>query len=304
MVSITQLVRVLNCGFKSCGFKSHYSPILFFMLLKKFKPVTSTLRHLKYYRYENYWLKKFVKDKVSFLKKKNGRNNSGSITVYGKSRGHKKLYRHIDFRRLNLEGVVVGIEYDPFRTANIARVFDYKTKKHFYILAPKNLLVGSLVKSGENIKARLGNALPLKSMPIGSIIHNLTLERGGKGKLVRSAGSFAQVLQRGEKFARVRIKSGEVRLASVENIATVGSVSNEKLFLNKKGKAGRSRWLGIRPKVRGVAMNPVDHPHGGGEGRTSGGRASVSAWGKPAKAKGSTTSRSRNKLVILSRKKK
>jgi large subunit ribosomal protein L2 len=271
------------------------------MELKKIRPLTPSLRHLKYYKLSSLWFKKYIKGSVTSYKRKNGRNNSGTITVYNKSRGHKKLYRFIDLKRSNAQGIVVGIEYDPFRTAYIARVYNFLEKKNFYILSPKNLVVGSVVRSGSNAKARLGNALSLKDIPVGSLIHNLTLTSKGYGQIARSAGNFAQLLQKTSKYARVRIKSGEVRLVPVNFSATIGSVSNEKFFLNVIAKAGRSRWLGKRPKVRGVAMNPIDHPHGGGEGRTSGGRPSVTPWGKPTKAKGLKTSRSRNKLILVNR---
>lgn len=258
------------------------------MFLVKKSPRTPALRHWLYYKEENLWLKKRLKSKVIFRKKKSGRNNQGCITVRRKSRGHKKLYRVIDNLRENQEGIIVGLEYDPFRTSFISRVYNYLTKKYFYILAPKNIVKGSLVKSGlfseKRVKVRLGNALSLKEIPKGSLVHNLgsfgSLEKerkvsGGKGQMIRSGGGFGQLLEKKDGLVRVRLSSGEIRVLKDSNVGTLGSLSNEKFRLNCKGKAGRSRWLGKRPKVRGVAMNPVDHPHGGGEGKTSGGRPSV-----------------------------
>ena len=281
--------------------------------IKQGSVVTPASRHWRFYKDSQLWAKKYVKSKVISWVRKNGRNNSGSITVYGKSRGHKKLYRILDETRENREGVVVGKEYDPFRTSFVSRVYNYLSGEYFYILSPKDLLVGSVVASStysspQKVGVRLGNALPLGDIPSGSLIHNLSWsgfsKKGSSGlrsksQYTRSAGSFAQILEKKDGFARVRLSSGELRLFPFEAFATLGSVSNEKLSLSNLGKAGRSRWLGVRPKVRGVAMNPVDHPHGGGEGRTSGGRCSVTPWSKPTR--GVKTSRSRNKLILTKR---
>lgn len=284
-------------------------------LIKK-SPRTPSQRHLKYYKESKLWCKKHLKSKVKFWKKKNGRNNSGSITIGKKSRGHKKLYRILDDSRENQEGIVVGVEYDPFRTSFVSRVYNYLSGEYYYILSPKNLLKGSVIASGllkgKEVEARLGNALYLKDVPAGSLIHNIGYfgmsKSGGiedvcgpKGQYIRSAGGFAHFIEKKEGLGRVRLSSGEVRLIPLSSVCTLGSLSNEKFYLGNKGKAGRSRWLGNRPKVRGVAKNPVDHPHGGGEGKTSGGRCSVTPWGKPTK--GVKTSRSRNKMIIEKRKK-
>jgi large subunit ribosomal protein L2 len=196
---------------------------------------------------------------------------------------------------------VEAIEYDPFRTAYLARIYNNREKKHSYILAPKNLCVGSLVRSGSEAEIKLGHALPLSRIPVGSLLHNLSTSEGKRGQYCRAAGTYAQLIQKTKNFARVRLVSGEQRLITLNAYASLGVISNENISLNTIGKAGRSRWYGRRPHVRGVAMNPIDHPHGGGEGKTSGGRPSVTPWGKPTK--GPKTSRSRNSLILVPRKK-
>ena len=223
------------------------------------------------------------KSLLSPIQKRGGRNNNGRITVRHQGGGHKRKYRIIDFKR-NKDGIpgrVATIEYDPNRSANIALI-NYADGEKRYILAPNGLKVGQEILSGENADIKLGNALPLKNIPVGTIIHNVELKPGHGGQLARSAGAEAQILGREEKYTLVRLASGEVRLILTTCRATIGQVGNIEHELVVVGKAGRSRWLGKRPSVRGLAMNPVDHPHGGGEGRTSIGlKSPVSPWGKP-----------------------
>ena len=271
------------------------------LLFKKIRPITPAQRALKVLKKSGLWAKKFIKGKTFFLQRKVGRNHKGCITAYQRGGGHKKLYRDIDFKRTNTFGIVEALEYDPFRNALIARLYNSMDKKHSYILAPKNLCIGSIVKSGVDAEIKLGHALPLNRVPVGSLLHNLSVSKGKVGQYCRAAGTFAQLIQKTKNYARVRLASGEQRLIPLTAIATLGMVSNENWNLNTIGKAGRNRWHGRRPNVRGVAMNPVDHPHGGGEGRTSGGRPSVTPWGRPTK--GPKTSRSRNPLIVVSRKK-
>jgi len=240
-----------------------------------------------------------LKSKCRGLKLTGGRNNLGRITNFRKGGGHKKLYRKIDFIRTETEGIVLSLEHDPNRTAFIASVYDLKKKVFFYILAPQGLKPGDIVKSGPHAEIKIGHSLPIEKIPVGSFIHNICLSKGKKSQLVRAAGNFAQLIQKDNLFGRIKLQSGEQRLISVDCTATMGILSNENKNLICLGKAGRSVWLNKRPTVRGVAMNPVDHPHGGGEGKSSGGRPSVTPWGKPAR--GQKTSRSKNKLVIVSR---
>src|SRR5699024_10572192 len=230
----------------------------------------------------------------SSLSKRGGRNGQGRITSRHQGGGHKRQYRLIDFRR-NKDGIpgrVATIEYDPNRSANIALI-NYVDGEKRYILAPKGIEVGQMIESGENADIKVGNALPLANIPVGTIIHNVELKPGAGGQLVRSAGAEAQILGREGKYTLVRLASEEVRKILTTCRATVGQVGNIEHELVRIGKAGRSRWLGKRPAVRGSAMNPVDHPHGGGEGRTPIGRPSpVSPWGKPTLGK---ITRKRNK---------
>jgi len=230
-------------------------------------------------------------NKVSLVKslilgKKNtaGRNNSGKITVRHKGGGHKKKYRKIDFIR-NQEsiGIVTSLEYDPFRTAFIASIYDFLNYRYFYMTAPKNLNIGDIVKSGFNAEIKIGHSLPLMKIPVGGFIHNISLKENKKAQLTRSAGTNSQLIEKTPKYCRVVLSSGTHIFITPTCQATIGTVSNEFSFFKKLNKAGRSRWLNKRPTVRGVAMNPVDHPHGGGEGKSSGGRSSVTPWGKPTK---------------------
>jgi len=271
------------------------------LLFKKIRPITPSQRALKILKKPKLWVKKPIKQITFFIARKKGRNHKGKITIYQRGGGHKKLYRTVDFQRLFTSGIVEAIEYDPFRTAYLARLYDNREKKHAYILAPKNLCVGSLIRSGSEAEIKLGHALPLNRIPVGSLLHNISTSEGKRGQYCRAAGTYAQLIQKTKNFARVRLSSGEQRLIPLNSYATLGVVSNENRNLNNIGKAGRNRWYGKRPNVRGVAMNPIDHPHGGGEGKTSGGRPSVTPWGKPTK--GSKTSRSRNSLIVVPRKK-
>lgn len=236
--------------------------------------------------------------------KKGGRNNQGRITTRHQGGGHKQLYRLIDFKR-NKEGIpgrVERIEYDPNRTAHIALIL-YADGERRYILAPNDFKTGMQVMAGATALIKPGNALPLANIPVGTVLHALELKPGKGAQLARSAGAYVQLIAREGEYATIRLRSGELRKVSVECKATIGVVSNNDHNLHALGKAGASRWRGIRPTVRGVAMNPVDHPHGGGEGKTSGGRHPVSPWGVPAKGY-KTRRNKRNLNMILQRRKK
>lgn len=253
------------------------------MAIKKFKPTTGGTRNMSVLDFAEITTDTPEKSLLSPLNKRGGRNNKGGITVRHQGGGHKRKYRIIDFKR-NKDGIpgrVATIEYDPNRSANIALIH-YADGEKRYILAPNGLKVGQEILSGENADIKLGNALPLKNIPVGTIIHNVELKPGHGGQLARSAGAEAQILGREEKYTLVRLASGEVRLILATCRATIGQVGNIEHELVVVGKAGRSRWLGKRPSVRGLAMNPVDHPHGGGEGRAPIGlKSPVSPWGKP-----------------------
>jgi large subunit ribosomal protein L2 len=234
-----------------------------------------------------------------------GRNNKGRLTIRHRGGGHKKLYRIIDFRRDKKEipAKVVSLEYDPNRTARIA-LLAYADGEKRYILAPNGLAVGSSVIAGENADILVGNALPLKNIPLGTMIHNIELRRGKGGQMARSAGTAAQLLAKESGYAQIKMPSGETRMVHLECYATIGQVGNLNSENISLGKAGRKRWLGIRPTVRGVAMNPIDHPHGGGEGRTSGGRHPVSPWGLPTKGKKTRNNKRTQRFIIKRRGKK
>ena len=218
------------------------------------------------------------------LTKSGGRNNHGRTTARRRGGGHKRRYREIDFKRdkWNVPGIVKAVEYDPNRTARIALI-QYKDGDKRYILHPQKLQVGDRIVTSRNADITPGNCLPIEKIPLGTVIHNIELKIGKGGQLVRSAGDGAQLLAKEKKYAHVRLPSGEVRLILVRCLATIGAVGNEEHYNIKIGKAGRNRWLGKRPKVRGVAMNPVDHPMGGGEGKSSGGRHPCTPWGQPTK---------------------
>jgi len=213
-----------------------------------------------------------------------GRNNSGKITVRHKGGGHKKKFRKIDFVRIKDSiGIVTSIEYDPYRTAFIASVYDFSNLTYFYMIAPKNLNIGNIVKSGFSAHTKIGHSLLLMKIPIGGVIHNISLKNKKKAQLTRSAGTSAQLIEKNSEHCQVVLSSGRQIFLSPSCQATIGTVSNQFSFFNEIGKAGRNRWMNKRPTVRGVAMNPIDHPHGGGEGKSSGGRSSVTPWGKPTK---------------------
>lgn len=276
------------------------------MAIKKYKATSNGRRNMSGLTFSEITTDKPEKSLLEPIKKQAGRNNQGRITVRHQGGGHKRQYRVIDFKR-NKDGIpgrVATIEYDPNRTANIALI-NYADGEKRYILAPKGLQVGQEIFSGEDADIKVGNALPLKNIPVGTTIHNIELKPGRGGQLARSAGAEAQILGREEKYILVRLASGEVRLILATCRATIGQVGNIENELIRSGKAGRSRWKGIRPTVRGSVMNPVDHPHGGGEGRTPIGRKSpVSPWGQPTLGK---KTRKRNKAsskyIVRSRKK-
>jgi large subunit ribosomal protein L2 len=252
------------------------------MPIKSYKPTTPSRRHMTVLTFQEITTNKPEKSLTAPLKNKAGRNNQGKITTRHQGGGHKRKYRIIDFKRNkdNVPGRVATIEYDPNRTANIALIH-YRDGEKRYILAPKGLKVDDMIVSGPSADIKVGNALPLASIPVGTVIHNIELQPGKGGQLVRSAGTQAQLLGKEERYVIVRLTSGEMRRILGGCRATIGSVGNEDHELVHIGKAGRSRWLGRRPTVRGVVMNPNDHPHGGGEGKAPIGRKSpMSPWGK------------------------
>ncbi len=234
--------------------------------------------------------------------KTGGRNNSGRITVRHKGGGHKQHYRVIDWKRNKdgIQGVVERVEYDPNRSANIALI-KYKDGERRYILAPKGLVTDALVMSGATSPIAVGNAMPLRNIPVGSVIHCVEIKPGKGAQFVRSAGTSCQLVAREGKYATLRMRSGEMRRVLVECRATLGEVGNGEHNLRSLGKAGAKRWRGVRPTVRGVAMNPVDHPHGGGEGKTSGGRHPVSPWGMPTKGHKTRKNKRTDKLIVRRR---
>ena len=276
------------------------------MAIKVYKAITNGRRNMTSLDFAEITTNKPEKSLLAPLPKKAGRNNQGKITVRHHGGGHKKQYRIIDFKRNkdNVPAKVATIEYDPNRSANIA-LLHYVDGEKRYIIAPKELQVGQILVSGESADIKVGNALPLANIPVGTLIHNIELKPGKGGQLVRSAGASAQVLGKEGKYVLVRLKSGEVRMILATCRATIGEVGNEQHGLVNIGKAGRTRWLGKRPTVRGSVMNPNDHPHGGGEGRTSIGRKSpMSPWGKPTLGKKTRSKKARsNKFIVRARNK-
>ncbi|MDA8585866.1 50S ribosomal protein L2 [Rhodobacteraceae bacterium] len=272
------------------------------MALKSYKPTTPGQRGLVLIDRSELWKGRPVKTLTEGLTKKAGRNNTGRITMRRRGGGAKRLYRIVDFKRTKREEAVVSrIEYDPNRTAFIALV-QYSDGEQAYIIAPQRLAVGDKVVSGDKVDVKPGNVMPFSGMPIGTIIHNIEMKPGKGGQIARAAGTYAQFVGRDGGYAQIRLSSGELRLVRQECRATVGAVSNPDNSNQNLGKAGRNRHKGIRPSVRGVVMNPVDHPHGGGEGRTSGGRHPVSPWGKPTKgARTRNKNKASQKLIIRSR---
>ncbi len=275
------------------------------MALKKFKPTTPGRRGLVLVNRAGLWKGGPVKALSEGLTKKGGRNNAGRITARRRGGGHKRLYRMVDFKRrkFDMPAKVLRLEYDPNRTAFIALV-EYQDGEVSYILAPQRLEVGDSVISGERADIKPGNALPLASIPVGTIVHNVEMKPGKGGQIARSAGTYVQLVGRDAGHALLRLGSGEVRMVRAECMATIGAVSNPDQANIKLGKAGRKRWLGKRPSVRGVAMNPVDHPHGGGEGRTSGGRHPVTPWGRPTKGAKTRHNKKTDRLIVRRRRKK
>ena len=237
--------------------------------------------------------------------KKGGRNNNGRITIRHQGGGHKQRYRIVDFKRDKdgVPGVVERLEYDPNRSAHIALI-KYIDGERRYILAPKGIAEGTPIMSGEDAPIKPGNALPLKSIPVGTQVHNIEMKPGKGGQLVRSAGGTAQLAAREGAYATIHLRSGEMRRIHIDCRATVGEVGHGEHNLRKLGKAGAKRWRGVRPTVRGVAMNPVDHPHGGGEGRSSGGRHPVSPWGVPTKGYKTRSNKRTDSMIVRRRKRK
>ena len=274
------------------------------MAIRNYKPTTNGRRKMSTLINTEITTDKPEKSLVVTIKKNGGRNNQGRITVRHKGGGEKRKYRIIDFKRnkRDIPGVVATIEYDPNRSANIALI-NYKDGEKRYIIAPKDLKVGMEIVSGENADIKVGNALPIMNIPVGTVIHNIELKPGKGGELARSAGASAQILGREGNYVMVRLSSGEQRKILGTCYATIGEVGNEDYELVKLGKAGRSRHMGIKPTVRGSVMNPNDHPHGGGEGRAPIGRKGpVTPWGKPALGhKTRKNKKSSNKLIVRRR---
>lgn len=276
------------------------------MAIKKYKPTSNGRRNMTSLDYSEITTNKPEKTLLVKNPKRAGRNNQGRITTRHHGGGHKHQYRIIDFKRQKdgVRGIVKTIEYDPNRSANISLIH-YEDGVKTYILAPKGLQVGQEIMSGESVDIKTGNALPLANIPVGTFIHNIELKPGKGGQLVRSAGGSAQVLGKEGKYVLVRLSSGENRLILASCRATIGTVGNEQHELVNIGKAGRNRWLGKRPSVRGSAMNPNDHPHGGGEGKTGIGMPSpMSPWGKPTLGKKTRKAKHSDKLIVRRRRTK
>jgi large subunit ribosomal protein L2 len=273
------------------------------MALKTFRPMTPSQRQLVLVDRRELWRGKPVKKLTEGLSKSGGRNNHGRTTVWQRGGGHKRSYRLVDFKRRGKWGVkatVERLEYDPNRTAFIALI-RYEDGELAYILAPQRLQPGESVIAADRVDIKPGNAAPLRTLPVGTIVHNVELKAGKGGQLARAAGTYAQLIGRDGDYAQLRLGSGEIRVVRQECIASVGAVSNPDNQNINLGKAGRKRWLGRRPNTRGVAMNPVDHPHGGGEGRTSGGRHPVTPWGKPTKGRRTRRNKKTDSMIIRRR---
>ena len=272
------------------------------MALKNFRPTTPGQRGLVLIDRSALWKGKPERSLTEGLHGSGGRNNAGRITARRRGGGHKRRYRLVDFKRrkFDVPATVERLEYDPNRTAFIALV-RYEDGELSYILAPQRLNVGDSVVAGTAVDIKPGNALPMQNIPVGTIIHNVEMKRGRGGQIARSAGTYAQLIGKDQGYAQLRLSSGELRVVRAECLATIGAVSNPDQQNIKIGKAGRTRWLGKRPEVRGVAMNPVDHPHGGGEGKTSGGRHPVTPWGKPTKGKRTRNNKKTDRLIMRRR---
>lgn len=275
------------------------------MALKKFKPRSPGQRQLVQIDRSDLWKGKPEKTLTEGKKKTGGRNNHGRMTARHIGGGHKQRYRIIDWKRdiRGVEGTVARIEYDPNRTAFIALI-EYKGGEKRYIIAPQRLNVGDKIIADEKTDVKPGNCMPLKNMPVGTIIHNIEMKPGKGAQMIRSAGTFAQLVGRDQGYAQIKLSSGELRIVRGECIATVGAVSNPDHMNTNMGKAGRNRWKGRRPHVRGVVMNPVDHPLGGGEGKSAGGRHPCTPWGKPTMGYKTRKNKATDKYIVRGRKKK
>ncbi len=275
------------------------------MAIRKLKPVTPTQRFRTVADFSEITKSEPEKSLLEPLSKKGGRNNTGRITVRRRGGGHKRRYRKIDFKRNkhDVPAKVVGIEYDPNRSARIA-LLQYADGEKRYIIWPLGLQVGDSIVAGEKASFNVGCALPLHAIPLGTLVHNVELQIGRGGQMARSAGSYAQLMAKEGDYATLRLPSGEMRMVHKNCYATIGEVGNSEHENIVSGKAGRSRWLGKRPKVRGVAMNPIDHPHGGGEGRTSGGRHPCTPWGMPTKGYKTRGKKPSDKFIVRRRGKK
>jgi large subunit ribosomal protein L2 len=274
------------------------------MALKSYNPVTPSTRALVLVDKNELWKGKPVKALTEGLNSSGGRNNHGHMTSRHRGGGHKRRYRLIDFRRqkFDVPATVERLEYDPNRSAFIALI-KYEDGEQSYILAPQRLQAGDKIVAGTRADIKPGNALPLESIPVGTIVHNVEMVPGRGGQIARAAGTYVQLIGKDAGYAQLRLHSGEMRMVLGKCIATIGAVSNPDHQNQNIGKAGRNRWKGKRPHVRGVAMNPVDHPHGGGEGKTSGGRHPVSPWGKPTKGKKTRGKKKSDSLIIRRRNK-
>jgi large subunit ribosomal protein L2 len=272
------------------------------MALKNFKPTSPSQRQLVLVDRSHLWKGKPVKSLTEGLNKSGGRNNTGRVSIWHRGGGHKRSYRLVDFKRTKrgMPATVERIEYDPNRTAFIALI-KYEDGDLAYILAPQRLAPGDTVIADDKADVKPGNAMPLASMPIGTIVHNVEMKVGKGGQIARAAGSYVQLVGRDAGYAILRLNSGETRMVPAGCMATVGAVSNPDNSNTSFAKAGRMRWKGRKPVVRGVAMNPIDHPHGGGEGRTSGGRHPVTPWGKSTKGKRTRSQKGSDKFILRSR---
>lgn len=274
------------------------------MALKNYNPVTPSLRGTILIDRSELWKGKPVKRLTEGKIGSGGRNNNGHITTRFRGGGHKQAYRHVDFKRrkFDVTARVERLEYDPNRTAFIALI-KYEDGELSYILAPQRLRAGDSVVAGNRCDIKPGNAMPLSTIPVGTIVHNVEMKPRAGGKIARAAGTYAQLVGKDAGYAQIKLMSGELRVVRAECMATVGAVSNPDNMNQQIGKAGRSRWLGQRPHNRGVVMNPVDHPHGGGEGRSSGGRHPVTPWGKPTKGYRTRHNKRTDSLIIRRRNK-
>jgi large subunit ribosomal protein L2 len=272
------------------------------MALRTYNPTTPSQRQLVLVDRAGLYKGKPLKELTEGLNSSGGRNNNGRITVRFRGGGHKQSYREVDFKRrkFGVNAKVERLEYDPNRTGFIA-LLKYDDGELAYILAPQRLAVGDIVVSGEHVDVKPGNAMPMANMPVGTIVHNIEFKLGKGGQLARSAGTYAQIVGRDQEYVILRLNSGEQRLVLGKCLATVGAVSNPDHMNISIGKAGRKRWMGRRPHNRGVSMNPVDHPLGGGEGRSSGGRHPVTPWGKPTKGKKTRSNKRTQKFIVASR---